>query len=109
MGERQGGGLAPVVNLFIRPAAAADLHAARKYYEEARPGLGEQLADEVDHLFTRLLAFPLSAPPVAGFDTVRRARLRRFPYQVFYQLDGKRIDILRIVHTARSPENWRTG
>jgi toxin ParE1/3/4 len=96
------------VNLFLRPAAVADIHAASKYYEEVRPGLGEELADDLDHLFTRLLAFPLSARIVAGYEPVRRARLRRFPYQVFYRPDDDRTDILRIVHTARSPETWRT-
>ena len=97
------------MNLHLRPAAVGDLHAARKYYEEARPGLGEELADDLDHLFARLLVFPLSAPTVAGYEPVRRARLRRFPYQVFYRADEENIDILRIVHIARSPETWRTG
>jgi toxin ParE1/3/4 len=107
--ERPRGGLAPVVNLLLRPAAVADLHAARKYYEEARPGLDEELAIDLDHLFARLQVFPRSAPAVTGYEPVRRARLRRFRYQVFYRADDERIDVLRIVHTARSPETWRTG
>ena len=97
------------MNLFLRPAAVADIHAARKYYEESRPGLGKDLADDLDRLFARLRAFPLSAPLVVGYEPVRRARLRRFPYQIFYRTDDQRIDILRVVHAARSPETWRTS
>ena len=98
------------MNLVLRPAAVADIRAARKYYEEARPGLGEDPATELDRLFARLEAFPRSAPLVAGYEPVRRARLRRFPYVVFYRPDPTRIEaieVLRVVHTARSPETWR--
>jgi plasmid stabilization system protein ParE len=95
------------VNLVLRPAAVADIEAARKYYEEARPGLGDDLATALDQLFARLEAFPRSAPLVAGYEPVRRARLRRFPYAVFYRPDRTRIEVLRVVHTARSPGTWR--
>jgi len=95
------------VNLILRPAAVADLQAARKYYEEARPGLADDLVDDLDRLFTRLQVFPKSAPLVAGYEPVRRALPRRFPYVVFYRPDATQIDILRIAHTARSPDAWR--
>jgi plasmid stabilization system protein ParE len=95
------------VIVVLRPAAAADIRAAREYYDQARPGLGEELATDLDRLFARLEAFPRSAPLVAGYEPVRRARLRRFPYAVFYRPEDKQIEILRVVHTARSPEAWR--
>ena len=85
------------MNLVLRPAAVADIRAARKYYEEARPGLGEDLATELDRLFARLEAFPRSAPLVAGYEPVRRARLRRFPAAVFYRPDPTQIEVLRVV------------
>jgi plasmid stabilization system protein ParE len=95
------------VNLVLRPAAVADLQAARKYYEEAGPGLAEDLVENLDRLFARLHAFPKSAPLVAGYEPVRRALLRRFPYAVFYRPAATQIDILRIVHTAQSPRARR--
>jgi toxin ParE1/3/4 len=101
------GALAQVVNLAVRPAAVADIRAAHKHYEEARPGLGEDLATGLDQLFARLEAFPRSAPLVAGYEPVRRARLRKFPFAVFYRPGTTRIEILRVVHTARSPDTWR--
>jgi len=94
--------------VLLRPAAVEDLEAARKYYEDARPGTGHDFADDLDRLFARLAIFPNSAALVAGHDPVRRARLRRFPYAVFYVPSEERVDVLRIVHTARSPETWRT-
>lgn len=44
---------------------------------------------------------------MAGFDPVRRATLRRFPFAVFYQPQGDDLEILRVLHTARDPEARR--
>jgi toxin ParE1/3/4 len=61
----------------------------------------------LDRLFSRLEAFPRSARVVAGYDDVRRAPLRRFPYAVFYRLvEPDRIVVLRVIHTAQSSESW---
>jgi plasmid stabilization system protein ParE len=104
------GDLVLAVIVVLRPAAIADIRAAREHYDQARPGLGEDLATDLDRLFARLEAFPRSAPLVADYEPVRRARLRRFPYAVFYrpeEPEEKQIEILRVIHTARSPEAWR--
>jgi plasmid stabilization system protein ParE len=56
----------------------------------------------VDELFSRLTEFPRSAPLVAGYPDVRRAVVRGFPYVVFHRHQPDRIDVLRILHAARS-------
>lgn len=95
------------MKLLLRPAAAADIRATRDYYEQAGSSLHEQFAEDLDRLFARLQAFPRSAPVVAGYEPVRRALLRRFPFAVFYLFtEPNRIDVLRIVHTTRSPDTW---
>jgi plasmid stabilization system protein ParE len=95
------------VKLLLRPAAVADIRAARDYYEQGGARLDEKFADELDRLFARLEAFPRSAQAVVGYEPVRRALLRRFPYAVFYRLtEPDRIDVLRIIHTTRSSDTW---
>jgi toxin ParE1/3/4 len=97
------------VRVELRPSAIDDIGAACDYYEAARPGLGEEFVEDLDRLFARLEIFPLSAQVVEGYEGVRRARLHRFPFGVFYRLgEADRIDVLRIVHSARSPEAWST-
>lgn len=94
------------MKLYLRPAAVADIRATREYYEQAHRGLHKQHADELDQLFARLEAFPRSAAVVAGYERVRRALLRRFPYAVLYRFaEPDRIDVLRIIHTTRSPDS----
>jgi toxin ParE1/3/4 len=99
--------VASIVKVHLRPAAVDDLEATRKYYEDARPRLGHEFVQDLDRLFGRLAMFPNSAALVAGHEPVRRARLRRFPYAVFYLPGDEGLEILRIVHTARSPDTWR--
>jgi plasmid stabilization system protein ParE len=97
------------VKLLLRPAAVDDIRTARGYYADSDPRLDEHLAQDFDRLFARLEAFPRSAPVVVGYEPVRRAVLRRFPYAVFYRLtEPDRIDVLRVIHTARSSDTWPT-
>jgi len=98
------------MKVVLRPGAVTDVRAARDHYEEAKPGLGGEFATELDRLFERLAVFPRSAPYVAGYEPVRRAHLRRFPFAVFFQVsDADQIVVLRVIHTARSPERWPRG
>jgi hypothetical protein len=62
------------------------------------------LATDLDWLFARLEAFPRSAPPVADYEPVRRARLRRFPYAVFSRPEDKQIEINLTSWTQRTLE-----
>ncbi len=51
--------------LVLGPAAVADLRAASDYHEAAEAGLSRRFVRSLDEVFTRLEAFPRSAPPVA--------------------------------------------
>lgn len=78
--------------------------AAYEYYAEANADLAEELLDELDRLLQRLSIFPRSAQPVDGYAGVRRALLHRFPFAAFYIVGEDEIAVLRVIHTARSPE-----
>lgn len=94
--------MAGVTVLALGPTTVADLRAAREYYDAANHGLSRRLDDALDEVFGRLEAFPRSAPLVAGYEDVRRAIVRGLPYVVFYRHRPGRIDVLRILHAARS-------
>ncbi|WP_210420651.1 hypothetical protein [Aquisphaera giovannonii] len=38
---------------------------------------------------------------------VRHARLKRFPYAVFYRLEAARIVVASVHHAQRDPARWR--
>jgi toxin ParE1/3/4 len=89
------------VNVVLRPEAVDDLQAALRYYAEIDADLARGFLEEFDLLIERLQMFPRSGRPVEQVSEVRRGRLRRFPYGVFYRLTDDNIRILRVLHSAR--------
>lgn len=86
--------------------AVEDLRRARDHYTRIDPSLGENFAEAFDTVISRIKAFPHGAPPVDGFPGLRRARMRRFPYGVFYRDTPDRdpvILVVRVLHGARNP------
>lgn len=81
--------------------AADDLTEARECYRAIDTDLEQRFLDHLDIAMERLALFPDGAPPVDGSPGVRRARLRRFPYGIFYRREKDDILILRVLHTRR--------
>lgn len=92
--------------MLLRPAAEADLAAARDWYEQRQAGLGFQFLDEVARALRELAHDPEQAR--LYYRNFRRIILRRFPYKVFYQVIGPRVVIFRVLH-ARQDHGKRLG
>ena len=85
--------------LVIRPRAEADLRDARSWYESQRAGLGVEFLAQIDATIQVLIRDPQRHPVYyCGF---RRVLARRFPYKLFYRLEGDRIIMFRILHVRR--------
>jgi len=92
------------VNVRFSALAVADLEEAHDYYLEVNPALGDRFLDDLDTAIERLAMSPAGAPPVEGFDAVRRARMRHFPYGIFYRHSPAENELLvvRVLHTRRN-------
>lgn len=90
----------------FRPAASADVEAAHAWYEEQRPGLGEEFLAAVDAAVASILTFPEANPVVHR--GARRFLLERFPYGLYYRLSGEQVIIVACLHAARDPRVWRS-
>lgn len=91
----------------IRLFDAADLEIieARDWYERESHGLGERFIDELEHQPGRIAENPGQFPYVLRH--VRRARLRIFPYGIFFQEQGDLIFIISCFHSSRNPRIWQ--
>src|SRR5687767_13266423 len=83
-----------VTRLDIHPAALDEFEEAAAWYEARRRGLGVEFAAEVDRLMALVQESPLRAPSWTRDPTVRRALARRFPYSIFYCIDGERVVVI---------------
>ena len=88
------------MELIINRPALRDLQDIYDWYEEQQAGLGEDFLGELDVLINYLIHFPYSYK--LFYKRLRKVSLERFPYLVYYQVDGDRIFIQRIAHAHRS-------
>lgn len=90
--------------LIVRPEAEAELSEAFDWYEERVSGLGSDFLLNVDAAFHSILRNPHLFPVV--HNNLRRVLIRRFPYQIFFVLEDKRIVVLAVFHARRNPRRW---
>lgn len=92
--------------VIIRPEAEEDLREAKKWYEQQRHRLGDEIIQCVEDVFESLVPTPEMHAKV--YKDVRRAVVRRFPYVVYYRVDANQITVLAVVHGRRHPQHWRS-
>lgn len=91
--------------VILRPEAQADLLAARRWYDKQRRGLGDAFAECVEEIIARIAQMPeFYAVALRG---VRRGKLRRFPYVVYYRVLADRIEVIAVLHGSRNPQVWQ--
>jgi plasmid stabilization system protein ParE len=90
----------------LRPAAAADVEEAWRWYEARRAGLGDEFLEAVRAALESIRAHPESAPLVRR--DIHRHLLRRFPYGLFYRIIQGQVVVVACFHAKRSPRVWRS-
>jgi plasmid stabilization system protein ParE len=97
------------VRVQLHPGAAADLTSAGDWYELQLPGLGLDLADEVQRGMNAIAEGPEIWPTWPGIGEsvgVRRFLLARFPFAIGYIVEAEEIVVLAIAHLRRRPGYW---
>lgn len=91
--------------LEAAPAVELDVEAAFSWYEGEESGLGFEFLQELRAVYQRILDRPLGYQDLRS--GIHRALTRRFPYAVFFSIEGRTIVILAVLHTARDPAEWQ--
>lgn len=87
--------------LFLHPSAEADLSAIRDYISQDNSTAAQRVTSTVLRAIAQLCVFPRVGRhgQVAGtYELV----LRQLPYIVVYRILAQRIEVIAIVHMARS-------
>jgi toxin ParE1/3/4 len=93
------------MRLVLRRQAKADLREAFDWYDERQPGLGQAFRASVEATLSSIQDQPRMYPKIDP--AIRRAATNRFPFGVFYRIDGETIRVIAILHNARNPERWK--
>lgn len=93
------------MNLVVRPVAAGEFEEISLWYDSQRRGLGDEFMDAAELALRSLTETPLIHRVV--FRDLRRAKIRRFPYNIFYRVAGEDAIVVGCFHAKRDPRRWR--
>lgn len=93
------------LRVVFRVAARHEVEEAATWYDQRRPGLGEEFLREIDEAVLRAAAHPERYPPILA--DVRKTVARRFPYSVFFRVRKDCVVILAVFHGRRDPTIWQ--
>jgi hypothetical protein len=87
----------------VRFLSVADLELADAFawHEQAQPGLGYLLIEEIDRTIHRITRYPESCPDSG--DGLRRALVNRFPYGIWHASEKDELVVYAVAHLHRRP------
>lgn len=91
------------VSVIYKPAAQAEIEEVYAEYETLRDGLGTVFLDELSRIEAHLRMNPALYQKIE--DDLRRAVFRRFPYGLFYIVEGDQVIVLGCLHLSRDPRS----
>ena len=90
----------------ILRSAVEDLHSGRSFYEKQGEGLGDYF---LDTLFSEIDSLALYAGIHPTFHNHFRLLSRRFPYAVYYKVNGDVALVHRVLDLRRDPSKTRSA
>jgi toxin ParE1/3/4 len=94
------------VRLVLTATARHEIAQANNWYKQERQELAVAFRAELDRQLSRIRQRPTQFPIADG--DVRRAKLRRFPYNIFFRIIHDAIYIIACFHSARDPAAWKS-
>jgi len=88
------------MKLRILPSAVHDLHHGREFYARQSDSLGDYF---LDSLFSDIDSLELYAGVHAKFFGYHRLLARRFPFAIYYRVDGDVCIVWRVLDCRQNP------
>jgi plasmid stabilization system protein ParE len=97
------------LSLSVLPAARLEAADAAVWYDDQRPGLGDEFLAELQQAVERVRVAPESFARLEGYcgrHDIRYCLLKRFPYLVIFSYRSEEIVIVAVSHVRRRPLYW---
>ncbi len=89
----------------FHPEAEAEHLETVAYYETRQAGLGASYLSEFEYALEQVCEAP-HRYPIERQPDIRRMRLRRFPFTVFFRESEDTVQVLGVAHHRRRPSYW---
>jgi len=93
-----------MTRIILSPDAKADIRSTIRWYRRTDPNLALRFKLETHAVLRRIAQFPYQFPLIEG--TFRRARLKRFPYRIFFYVEKDRVVVKTVIHKRRADSTW---
>lgn len=90
--------------LTLRQEAELDIEEHFEYYNEIREGLGHDFLLCVEEALDKVQRAPLIYREI--YQGLRRVYIRRFPYRIFFIVQGQQIVVMAVFHARKNPTSW---
>lgn len=87
--------------IVIHHLAAEDIVEIARWYDYKLPGLGNKFEADLENTILKLSDHPAAFAII--HEEIRRIKLKRFPYLVFYQIIKNETHIYGMMHSKRNP------
>ena len=92
-------------HVVLAPLTENDVAEAFAWYKERSATAADAFRTQVFAVLDRLGHDPLSWP--ADEDGNRRRVVKRFPFSVWFEVQGQTVTVLAVAHHRRRPSYWR--
>ena len=90
---------------IFTPEADEDIMEAYRWYETQEIGLGEEFLRCVEASIENIIRHPFLYQ--IEVDNFRRALVRRFPFEIFYEPKDETITVYSVFHCSQDPTKWQ--
>lgn len=90
--------------VILTPEARSDFDRAADWYED-QAGLGLRFTAHVRQALDRIGLMPEA--PRTLYRDVRRAKVQRYSYYIYYRVQSDRVEVLAVLHGRRDPSVWK--
>jgi plasmid stabilization system protein ParE len=87
------------------PEADDDIAESYDWYESREPGLDEDFLRCFEACVLGIQRHPELYP--VAVDELRRALIRRFPFEIFYEVTDDCLTVYSVFHCSQDPQKWR--
>ncbi|WP_459555738.1 type II toxin-antitoxin system RelE/ParE family toxin [Lacunimicrobium album] len=92
--------------VIFRPEATEEVVEAWHWYRAKGPEVAENFNRQLAAVIDKISVNPMNSLPF--IDETRIAMVRRYPYQIVFEVIDHRVEVLAVKHSARRPGYWRS-
>lgn len=91
--------------IVITEIAETDILTGKNWYNSQQNKLGDEFIFEMENKILVIQSNPFLFSIIKK--DIRKALLKRFPFGIYYFLEGDVINIFAVIHFSRNPKIWK--